>query len=31
MFFCDYASAGDLWQPSNVYRVWFPIEYGPTE
>ena len=31
VFFCDYASAGDLWQPSNVYRVWFPIEYGPAE
>ncbi|MBQ9430877.1 MAG: glycoside hydrolase family 127 protein [Kiritimatiellae bacterium] len=26
--FCDYASAGNLWQPSNSYRVWFPVEYN---
>ncbi len=31
VFFCDYASAGDLWQPSNAYRVWFPMEYGPAD
>ena len=29
--FCDYASAGNLWQPDNYYRTWFPIEYGPGE
>ena len=29
--FCDYASAGNLWQPANYYRTWFPIEYGPGE
>ena len=29
--FCDYASAGNLWEPSNAYRVWFPVEYGPAE
>ena len=29
--FCDYASAGNLWQPANYYRTWFPIEYGPDE
>ena len=27
--FCDYASAGDLWEPGNAYRVWFPVEYHP--
>ena len=31
VMFCDYASAGNLWQPSNYYRTWFPIEYGPEE
>jgi len=29
--FCDYASAGDAWEPGAHYRVWFPIEYGPHE
>jgi len=29
--FCDYASAADLWEPSNASRVWFPCEYGPEE
>ena len=29
--FCDYASAGNLWQPANYYRTWFPVEYGPGE
>ena len=31
VFFCDYASAGNLWQPSNAYRVWFPMEFGPAD
>ena len=31
VMFCDYASAGNLWQPANYYRTWFPIEYGPGE
>ncbi|MBQ3808921.1 MAG: glycoside hydrolase family 127 protein [Kiritimatiellae bacterium] len=31
VMFCDYASAGNLWQPANFYRTWFPIEYGPGE
>ncbi len=31
VYFCDYASAGNLWQPSNVYRVWFPMELYPTD
>ena len=31
VFFCDYASAGNLWQPSNAYRVWFPMELGPAD
>ncbi|MBQ7188202.1 MAG: glycoside hydrolase family 127 protein [Kiritimatiellae bacterium] len=26
--FCDYASAGNLWEPANAYRTWFPVEYG---
>ena len=26
--FCDYASAGNLWEPGNAYRTWFPVEYG---
>ena len=29
--FCDYASAGNLWEPANAYRVWFPMEYGVTD
>ncbi len=29
--FCDYASAANLWQPTNACRVWFPIELGPTD
>jgi len=31
VMFCDYASAGNLWQPANYYRTWFPVEYGPGE
>ena len=31
VMFCDYASAGNLWQPANYYCTWFPIEYGPGE
>ena len=31
VFFCDYASAGNLCRPSNFYRTWFPVEYGPEE
>ena len=31
VMFCDYASAGNLWQPADYYRTWFPIEYGPGE
>mgnify|MGYP003326947040 CR=1 FL=1 len=26
--FCDFASAGNLWNPRNVYRVWLPVEYS---
>jgi DUF1680 family protein len=29
--FCDYASAGNLWSPSNYYRVWFPLSHNPTK
>ena len=29
VFFCDYASAGNIWARGNFYRTWFPIEYGP--
>ena len=29
--FCDYASAGNLWDSRNYYRVWFPFEWGPAE
>ena len=29
--FCDYASAGNLWQPANYYRTWFPEEYNQFE
>ena len=31
VFFCDYASAGNLCRQSNFYRTWFPVEYGPEE
>ena len=27
--FCDYASAGNLWSPSNYYRVWMPLTMNP--
>ena len=30
-FFCDYASAGNLWRRDNYYRTWFPMEYGPAD
>lgn len=26
--FCDYASAGNRWSPSNWYRTWLPISYS---
>ena len=29
--FCDYASAANLWEPSNACRVWFPVEWSPDE
>jgi hypothetical protein len=29
--FCDYASAGNLWSPSNYYRVWLPLTHNPTK
>ena len=29
--FCDYASAANLWEPGNACRVWFPIEWEPSE
>ncbi len=29
VFFCDYASAGNLWRRDNYYRTWFPEEYAP--
>ena len=29
--FCDYASAGNLWSPSNYYRVWFPLSHNPAK
>jgi len=30
VLFCDFASAGNTWSPSDTYRVWLPIElfYG---
>ena len=31
VFFCDYASAGNLWRTDNYYRTFFPVELGPTE
>ena len=31
VFFCDYASAGNLWRRDNFYRTWFPIERGPRD
>ena len=31
VFFCDYASAGDIWTRDNFYRTWFPVEYGNNE
>jgi DUF1680 family protein len=27
--FCDYASAGNRWSPSNYYRVWMPLTMNP--
>ncbi len=29
VFFCDFASAGNLWRRDNYYRTWFPEEYMP--
>ena len=29
VFFCDYASAGNLWRRENYYRTWFPVEIPP--
>ncbi len=29
VFFCDYASAGNLWRRTNFYRTWFPEEILP--
>ena len=29
--FCDYASAGNRWSPSNYYRVWFPLSRNPVD
>ena len=31
VFFCDFASAGNLWQRGNYYRTWFPIERLPVD
>ena len=31
IMFCDYASAGNRWNPMNSYRVWFPIEVHPAD
>ena len=31
VFFCDYASAGNMQRRDNYYRTWFPIERGVTE
>ena len=31
VFFCDYASAGNLWRRDNFYRTWFPVERGPRD
>lgn len=30
-FFCDYASAGNMWTRENSYRTWLPIESGPND
>lgn len=29
--FCDYASAGNQWRPSNCYRVWMPLTRNPAD
>ncbi len=29
VYFCDYASAGNLWRRDNYYRTWFPEELLP--
>ena len=29
--FCDYASAGNEWDPMNWFRTWFQVEYQPWE
>ena len=29
--FCDYASAGNRWSPSNYYRVWLPLTRNPAD
>jgi len=31
VFFCDYASAGNLWSRHNYYRTWYPIERLPED
>jgi hypothetical protein len=31
VFFCDYASAGNMRRRDNYYRTWFPVEYGPAD
>ena len=31
VFFCDYASAGNLWRRDNYYRTWFPVELSQHE
>jgi hypothetical protein len=29
VMFCDYASAGGMWNRKNHYRTWFPFEIKP--
>jgi DUF1680 family protein len=29
--FCDYASAGNCWSPTNYYRVWIPLSHNPVK
>ncbi len=29
--FCDYASAGNTWDSSSAYRIWFPLELSPKD
>ena len=28
--FCDFASAGNTWDSTSSYRVWFPLELDPS-